>query len=203
MTMNNHVFHTLSTIPPDRWRAAFPAARVVAEVTPGDLPPRTLLWLHQVLPESLPAAVRAALTADSRIIVMDNEPSDERGLAALGQGASGYCNTHADPEVLRQIAAVIDSGGVWVGESLLGRLLGSLNSRSVTAEKLTENPLLGKLSERERDVAIRVVRGESNKEISRDLNIAERTVKAHLTAAFDKLGVRDRLQLALRLNTAK
>jgi DNA-binding NarL/FixJ family response regulator len=63
------------------------------------------------------------------------------------------------------------------------------------------HPALQMLSERERAVALCVARGESNKEITRDLNIAERTIKSHLTAIFEKLGVRDRLQLAILLNT--
>lgn len=46
-----------------------------------------------------------------------------------------------------------------------------------------------------------VARGESNKEIARELNLAERTIKLHLTSIFEKLQVRDRLQLALRVNS--
>jgi DNA-binding NarL/FixJ family response regulator len=59
------------------------------------------------------------------------------------------------------------------------------------------------LSGREAEVAREVVAGRSNKEIARVLGITERTVKAHLGAIFAKLGVRDRLQLALRLTGDK
>jgi two-component system nitrate/nitrite response regulator NarL len=55
------------------------------------------------------------------------------------------------------------------------------------------------LSSREAQVARLVVEGRSNKEVADSLFISERTVKAHLGVLFDKLGVRDRLQLALRL----
>jgi DNA-binding NarL/FixJ family response regulator len=64
-----------------------------------------------------------------------------------------------------------------------------------------QHPALELLSERERAVALCVARGESNKEITQKLDIAERTIKAHLTTIFEKLGVRDRLQLAVLLNT--
>jgi DNA-binding NarL/FixJ family response regulator len=53
---------------------------------------------------------------------------------------------------------------------------------------------------RERQVAESVARGSTNKEIARVMGITERTVKAHLTASFEKLGVRDRMQLALLVN---
>lgn len=56
------------------------------------------------------------------------------------------------------------------------------------------------LSGREITVAQLVGQGASNKEVARQLDIAERTVKAHLTAIFEKLQVRDRLQLSLRIN---
>ena len=53
------------------------------------------------------------------------------------------------------------------------------------------------LTKRERQVAQSVSNGLSNREIAARLNISERTVKARLTAVFQKLGVRDRVQLAL------
>jgi DNA-binding NarL/FixJ family response regulator len=53
------------------------------------------------------------------------------------------------------------------------------------------------LTEREREVARAVASGASNKEIARRLGITERSVKAHTGAIFEKLGVRDRLQLSL------
>ncbi|MBL8432557.1 MAG: helix-turn-helix transcriptional regulator, partial [Dechloromonas sp.] len=59
------------------------------------------------------------------------------------------------------------------------------------------------LSGRETQVARLVASGASNKEIADQLAITERTVKAHLTVIFEKLGVRDRLQLSLRINGLK
>ena len=60
--------------------------------------------------------------------------------------------------------------------------------------------MLNGLSEREGQVAKLVAGGASNKEIADRLSIAERTVKAHLTAIFEKTGARDRLQLSLKVN---
>lgn len=61
---------------------------------------------------------------------------------------------------------------------------------------------LKQLTSREKAVALEVAKGATNKEIARTLNITERTVKAHLGSAFNKLNVRDRLQLVLVMNPA-
>ncbi len=56
------------------------------------------------------------------------------------------------------------------------------------------------MSEREREVAFAVAEGLTNKSVAQRLDITERTVKAHLSAVFDKFGVRDRMQLALQIS---
>lgn len=62
-----------------------------------------------------------------------------------------------------------------------------------------QNPL-AELTPRENAVAKAVAAGQSNKEVARQLDITERTVKAHLSAVFTKLGVRDRLHLVLAIS---
>lgn len=197
--MGKSIFVTTSRVPPVRWKQAFPHADVVRHLPP-ELPEGVLVWLHNMTPAQLPAGKRRA---GVRFVVLHDEPSDEAGLAALSQGASGYCNSHATPELLRTVESVIRNQGLWVGESLLNRLLAGLNTRLGHAGKHDEHPSLAMLSERERAVALCVARGESNKEIARQLNLAERTIKAHLTGVFEKLNVRDRLQLALLLSASE
>ena len=195
--MGRNIFVTLSRVPPVRWRQAFPDAEVVHHLTVA-VPDNALIWLHNMTPAQLPVGQRPAA---ARYIVLHDEPTDEAGLAALSQGAVGYCNAHATPELLHTVESVVRNQGLWVGESLLGRLLGGLNTRLGLSEIADQHPALATLSEREKAVALAVVRGESNKEIARQLNLAERTVKAHLTSIFEKLNVRDRLQLALLLRS--
>jgi len=176
-----------------RWQIAFPQAEVFKSI-PDKLPAGSIVWLHNLLPNGThPTGVR--------FVVMHDAPNDDKGLEALANGASGYCNAHATPELLHTIESVIRSNGLWVGESLLNRLVGGISVRSHMTGRHEQHPALQALSEREREVALCVARGESNKEITRNLDIAERTIKAHLTAVFEKLGVRDRLQLAILLNT--
>lgn len=195
--MGKNIFVTQSRVPPVRWRQAFPGADVVHHL-PAAIPEGALIWLHNMTPVQLPAAQRGA---GVRFVVLHDEPTDEAGLAALSQGAVGYCNAHATPELLHTVESVVRNHGLWVGESLLGRLLGGLNTRLGLVDSNKQHPALATLSEREKAVALAVVHGDSNKEIARQLNLAERTVKAHLTSIFDKLNVRDRLQLALLLRS--
>lgn len=129
------------------------------------------------------------------VVVLSNLPSNEEGLVAFSAGAAGYCNSLAIPAVLRQVSAVVEQGGLWVGQDLMRRLFSALTARAAPVQTS-----LGVLSVREHQVAQAVARGGTNKEIARAMGITERTVKAHLTAIFEKLGVRDRLQLSLIVN---
>jgi DNA-binding NarL/FixJ family response regulator len=191
--MQKNFFVTTSRVAPLRWREAFPDA-VTTHTLPSKLPADALVWLHNLAP----ADYKDALPKGVHIIVLHDEPGEENGLAALSSGAVGYVNSHATPQVLHTVEAVVRSGGLWVGEELLSRLLRTYATvPAAVAPK--PDPALAKLSEREREVALKVSRGESNKEIARELNVAERTVKAHLSAIFEKLNVRDRLQLAILL----
>lgn len=151
----------------------------------------------------LPDHLRAA-----PLVVMSDLPEDEEALSAFAAGARGYCNTHASPDVLRQVAAVVLQGGLWIGESLMRRLLvatstvaraGQSSERTTVAEPqpVPTGAWQRSLTEREREVALAVAAGASNKEIARTLGITERTVKAHVGAILEKVGVRDRLQLSL------
>ena len=142
-----------------------------------------------------------ALRTGHLVVVLADEPDESVVSEALAAGASGCCNTYAAPQVLRQVALVVENGGLWVGQSLLQKLVGT-TSRLIGQRMSGQNgqDCLSQLSEREAQVAKLVAGGASNKEIAGQLSITERTVKAHLSAVFEKLGLRDRLQLSLKIN---
>ena len=97
--------------------------------------------------------------------------------------------------MLQQVATVISNQGLWVGPNLLSRMIRASLAAEVKAPVNADQ--LKELSAREHQVARSVARGANNKEIAREMDITERTVKAHLSAIFLKLRVRDRLHLAL------
>jgi two-component system nitrate/nitrite response regulator NarL len=136
-------------------------------------------------------------------VVLSDRPTDDEALAAFSAGARGYCNTHAAAQVLVQVAGVVLQGGLWIGESLMQRLVGATSRIQLAADAAVsfdrQNWAKG-LTDREKEVAITVATGASNKEVARALGITERTVKAHVGAVLEKLHVRDRLQLSLVVN---
>lgn len=200
--MKQHIFLTRRPESLPTWNAAFPSARMAPYPAAGAKlakPGEAVVWLHIAGNKPDPSLLvqEVALTAPGcAIVVLSNVPNDDEGLAVLEAGAVGYTNALAVVEVLQQIAAVVENGGLWVGPNLLQRLIAGMATRSTQIN----NSHLAKLSARERDVALAVASGASNKEIARRLEISERTVKAHLTATFERLGVRDRLQLSLLIN---
>ncbi|MGQ0709690.1 MAG: LuxR C-terminal-related transcriptional regulator [Rhodoferax sp.] len=162
----------------------------------------TLVLLDLGLPDR-PAweqAAWATLTRAARVVAASTLPGDAEGLAAMQAGCVGYCHAYAAAASLNQVLAVVAAGGLWVGESLLGRLLAGVGTALAVAGVAERPDALVGLSEREREVALAAARGLNNKTIARDLAITERTVKAHLSSVFTKLGIEDRLQLALRVN---
>ncbi len=131
------------------------------------------------------------------IVVLRDQPGDEEANNCFAAGVGGYCNTHATAEMLKRVADVVLQGGLWIGESLMQRLLQGTARMPMPAPLGTPPDWAALLTEREHQVALAVAEGASNKEVARRLGITERTVKAHTGAIFEKLDVRDRLQLSL------
>ena len=120
------------------------------------------------------------------VLVLTSYSDSERIVAALDAGAVGYLLKDADPEdVLQGIRAV--SRGESPIHPKAARMLLGIRAGGSQAQ----------LTARESEV-LRLVRdGLANKQIARKLDISERTVKAHLTSAFARIGVVDRTQAAV------
>lgn len=201
--MKRSIFITARLQPIPRWREAFPDALLFCghdaqPIGANQLQEAAVIWLHIAKEGDTGAGWVSQVRTQSRqpIVVLSNVPEEAQGMAVLAAGASGYCSALSLPAVLRQVASVVERGGVWVGPQLMRRFMQNLAAR----RNGTSLPVLDLLSLRERQVAEAVSHGSTNKEIARTMGITERTVKAHLSAAFEKLGVRDRMHLSLLIN---
>ncbi len=147
------------------------------------------------------AAEIVGLAGSARVIVLTPVFVEDEEIALLKAGAKGCCRRGIDPDSLGQVLNVTSSGGVWVTRSLLPRLVSELRKyvdahrKPAPAEPAAD--ALAELTQREREIVRLIVEGASNKEVASSLNISERTVKGHLSNVFQKLGVADRLKLAL------
>lgn len=194
-----HVFVSADGELKPRWQEAFSDAVAVQSMSISGCPDSALVWLHLVqgLEAARQVAGVAAQAPSARIVALSDLPGDEEALAAFGAGARGYCNSHAAALLLRRIADTVAQGGLWIGPSLMQRLL-----RGVA--RLPLLPANGHvpvaLTPRDLEVAALMARGSSEPEMAAELGVTSRTVRSRAAAVMGKLGVRDRLQLALALN---
>jgi NarL family two-component system response regulator LiaR len=131
-------------------------------------------------------AIRRELP-DTQVLVLTSMLEDASVSRAVRAGAIGYLLKDIPAPELRQAIKAAAAGQVQLSPSAAAGLM-----REVVAPERPE-----KLSERELDVLRLLARGLANKEISRDLGIAEKTVKTHVSSILGKLGVQSRTQAAL------
>jgi DNA-binding NarL/FixJ family response regulator len=159
-----------------------------------------LLLIHRSLVDMDTFSEIHTLAPSGRFFLLSDQPNEEEGLAFLKLGIVGYGNTYISQGRLAEAVRVISNGGVWLGQKVMQRLI--LETYTGVKEKAapdSEQKLAG-LTHREREVAELVAQGQSNLEIAFNLNITERTVKAHLTSIYEKTGTGSRLNLALLIN---
>ena len=128
-----------------------------------------------------------ALAPDTKVVVLTSFSDQARITDAMLAGAEGYLLKHADPAQIMDAIRSVVTGGVPL-DPKAARVM--LNSQR---DMRPGDPL----SAREREVLVLLCKGMANKQIARHLGISERTVKAHLTHVFQRLGVSDRTGAAL------
>jgi len=124
----------------------------------------------------------------ARVIVLTSFLEDDRLLPAVRAGAAGYLLKNVEPSELARAVRTADAGEALIDPAVAARLVDALAS-----DHRPEQPLTA----REQDVLELLARGYANKRIARELGIAEKTVKTHVSHVLAKLGVSDRTQAAL------
>ena len=148
-------------------------------------------------------AEQAGQDGGTEVLVLTSFSDHARIDAALEAGAVGYLLKDAEPEVLLDGIRAVARGESPLDPRAARRLLARSSGRTPSPEagadvaRAQDGWAAAGLSPRETQVLLLVVDGLLNKQIAQRLGITERTVKAHLTSAYQRIGVADRTQAAL------
>ncbi len=128
------------------------------------------------------------------VVVITTFDLDEYVYGALKAGARGFLLKDAGPTLLVQAIEAAAAGDALIAPAITARLLEKfvgLEPSPAPAQPLEP------LTEREEEVLLTVARGRTNEEIARELHISLSTVKTHLSSLMGKLGVRNRVEIAI------
>jgi DNA-binding NarL/FixJ family response regulator len=140
-------------------------------------------------------AIRRVLAArpGARIVVLTTFAEDGNVYAALRAGAVGFLVKDDDPERMVEAVRRAAAGEQLLAPSVLRRVV----ERFLAAEEQAAPAAPPGLTERELEVLALVGTGLSNAEIAEELHVGVTTVKTHIAAAMEKLGLRNRIQAAV------
>ncbi|GAB1263180.1 response regulator transcription factor [Aurantivibrio plasticivorans] len=201
--MTEHLFITPTGKAHSHWIEVFPGSKIqfsFSEVY--EINAFSVVWVEwpKGLEERHYHELESLVSTGKPVVVLSANPNEQQAKTAVSLGAKGYCHSYATTSQLQDVALVVTSGGLWLGPDLVQKVL--FGARVAGAQKADTDvsERLKELTKRELAVARAVAIGHTNKEISMLLGIGERTVKSHLSIIFQKVQVRDRVQLALLLN---
>jgi two-component system nitrate/nitrite response regulator NarL len=135
----------------------------------------------------------------TRVGVCSDVPNIREMLECVRLGAKAYCNSHMGTLHYHQMLQLLANGQSWFPPQMLDetfRLAQQASNPSSNQEQLKI------LTSREKDIALAVGEGKSNRQIAELFDISEPTVKTHLTNIFRKLELKDRVGLVLYLKQA-
>ena len=130
-----------------------------------------------------------AETPDLKVIVLSIYPEEQYAVRAMKAGASAYLNKDCPPEELLQAARKVLAGGKYISANLA-----ELFAFEMTGD--VEKPKHSLLSNREHEVLLKIVAGQSLGEIADELNLSAKTISTYKTRILEKLNVKNSAQLA-------
>lgn len=129
-----------------------------------------------------------------KVFLLSKEPNFSEGKEFLAYGIKGYGNAHMLEIHLNDAVKSIEAGNVWLYPEFIQSMIMMMTKDSSNEKSLAA---LEKLTPKEKEVANFIYQGLSNQEIAEVANISLRTVKAHISAIFEKTGVKDRVNLVV------
>ena len=138
----------------------------------------------------------------TRVIMLADEDAKEDFYEAVRQGCCGILPKQSSTELLIKSIRKVHAGEFWLDRKSTAEVIRRLAKKGAGGNsgggaRLGLREQGAALSTREREIVLLVAQGFKNKEMAERMFISEQTVKNHLHNVFDKLGVSDRLELAL------
>ncbi|MBH0057318.1 response regulator transcription factor [Pseudoalteromonas sp. SWXJZ94C] len=190
--MRQSIFITQPEFESKHWHSAFPGC-IVCTKEPNRVAASNIIWILANTPNWL-TIVKKYTQQRLPVIVMTNNLDIDELRMALQAGARGYVEALASKVIIEQVLETICSDATWIPGQLLSNLVGALSKANFNYSHTCN---LDVLTKRERQVVDIVVTGATNKQAAQSLSITERTIKEHMGSIFNKLKVRDRIQLML------
>ncbi|GMA39940.1 response regulator [Mobilicoccus caccae] len=138
-----------------------------------------------------------------RILVLTTFDADDNVLDALRAGASGFLLKATKPERMVESILAVAAGEPAFSPTVIGQVVAAATRGDAGDRRRDALTSLDALTDREREVAIAVARGWSNAQVSAELFMSVATVKAHISKIFEKLGLENRVQIAVRVHDAQ
>jgi two-component system, NarL family, nitrate/nitrite response regulator NarL len=130
-------------------------------------------------------------TPATRSLLLTASIEPDEVVKALATGARGIVLKNAASQLLMKAIRTVHAGEYWVAREDVGSLVGTFRAKALLP------PRQFGLTRRELDIVMTVATGSTNKEIAQQFSLSEETVKHHLTKIFSKVGVANRVELAL------
>ena len=139
---------------------------------------------------------------DTKVLVVSTFDEDDYIAESIKAGAKGYLLKDMPVEELAQSIRLVYRGYTQMGPGLMEKMLDGILDSGIT-ETESVKPELTELTPREVEVLNLVGTGCTNREIAKELYIAEGTVKTHVTHILNRLNLRNRSQIAIYANSAR
>ncbi|GAA3377400.1 response regulator transcription factor [Streptomyces sannanensis] len=136
------------------------------------------------------------------VVVLTTFHADEQVLRALRAGAAGFVLKDTPPAEIVDAVRRVAAGEPVLSPAVTRQLMSHVTEHGHTERAARARRRLAELAEREREVAVAVGRGRSNAEIAASLYVSVPTVKTHVSRILAKLGLNNRVQIALLAHDA-
>ncbi len=137
------------------------------------------------------------LPKELKIITIRKTTNLVEGTLLIKKGIKSYCNVLISQDIIPMIIDTVKAGNTWIYPQLMNYIISQVNVGQVNSN----TDILKALTSKEEEISKLVASGNSNKEISEILDIAVVTVKKHIGHIFEKLDVKDRVSLAILVNS--